>query len=65
MRPQGTRVLRREQRHAWRGLTSRGRHARTVRTAYGQQQRIRDHVAEFSAWCASRREALQQTESAS
>jgi hypothetical protein len=47
---ENTRVLRREQRHAWRGM-KRGRHARPVKVTFGQQHRLR---AQAEAWAAMR-----------
>jgi hypothetical protein len=57
MRPLGTRVLRRERRHAWRGQPV-GRHARPVKTTYGRGQVLAVQVAEHSAFCAERRALL-------
>ena len=46
MRPENTRILRRERRRAWRGTATGRRTTHRARTAYGQQQRIRDwHTA--------------------
>jgi hypothetical protein len=57
MRPvEPVRVLRREQRHAWRG-TKRGRHARPVKVTFGQQHRLREHAESFAAFIAARRES--------
>ena len=52
MRPADrTRVWRKTGRAARRGIPAGRRTTHTVKTAYGQQQRIRDHSA---AWAAAR-----------
>jgi hypothetical protein len=58
VRPQGTRVLAREQRHAWRGYKRGRRLSHQVRTTYGRGQELADRIAWFSASCAERRERV-------
>jgi hypothetical protein len=47
--PEDARVLRREQRHAWRGIPSGRRPTRKVLTTYGRKQRARDWLAAWQA----------------
>jgi hypothetical protein len=56
MRPAGTRTWRKGLRRASRGIPAGRRATHEVETAYGQRQKARDRAAEFSAWCAQRRE---------
>jgi hypothetical protein len=62
MRPSGTRTWRKGLRKASRGIPTGRRATHAVETAYGQQQKARDRAAEFSAWCAQRREMTATTE---
>lgn len=62
MMPEGTRVLRKERRKAWRG-TSRGRRStHQVRTTYGKGQRDRDWREAMSAAVAAFRVAQEASD---
>lgn len=56
MRPQGERVLRRERRNAWKGFPRGRRSTRQAETTHGKGQQMREQQAEFSAFCAQRRD---------
>lgn len=56
MRPENSRVWRKTRRRALRGVGTGRRATHAVETTYGQQQRERDRLAEFQAFCAQRRE---------
>jgi hypothetical protein len=57
MKPQGTRVLRREQRRAWKA-TPTGRHAtHRVVTTYGRGQELAAHIERWRGFTAARRAA--------
>jgi hypothetical protein len=47
--PEHDRVLRREQRRAWRGTPTGRRATHEVKTAYGRKQKARDWLAAWQA----------------
>jgi hypothetical protein len=51
--PQGARVLRREQRHAWRGISGGRRTTHRVVTTYGRGQELAAHIERWKAWRAA------------
>jgi len=57
--PEGSRVLRRERRRAWRGTPTGRRATHEVRTTYGRKQKARDWAA---AWGAARAAATTAAE---
>ena len=57
MRPQDTRVWRRDGRKARKGIPTGRRTIRHVETTYGRHQRDRERCAEWTAFFAARREA--------
>jgi hypothetical protein len=54
VRPQGTRVLRREQRHAWRGISRGRRSTHKVVTTYGRGQELAAHIERWRGLSALR-----------
>ena len=58
MMPAGTaRVLRREQRHAWRGISGGRRTTHKVTTTYGRGQELAAHIERWRTFSAARRTA--------
>ena len=57
MRPEGTRVLRRERHKAWRGIPRGRRTTHKVETTFGRGQREAEHNAFWHAWYGQRRSA--------
>jgi hypothetical protein len=55
--PQGARVLRREQRHAWRGISGGRRSTHRVVTTYGRGQELAAHFERWRGITAARRTA--------
>jgi len=51
--PEGSRVLRRERRRAWRGAPAGRRATHEVRTTYGRKQKARDWLAAQQAAIAA------------
>lgn len=49
MRPQGTRVWRKNGHKAWRGVPRGRRATHPVETTYGRHQALRDHLARWRA----------------
>lgn len=56
MRPPDGQPSRRESRRAWKGMPLGRRSTHQVETTYGKGQKRREREAEFSAFCAHRRE---------
>jgi hypothetical protein len=57
MMPQEARVLRREQRHAWRGISGGRRTTHRVVTTYGRGQELAAHIERWRGITAARRTA--------